>query len=191
MSHRPNIDQLKIRTVMQRCSNADVFIEDSSCGHLASGIVALVGFSYSGDHCAVELLEQINQLDSKLRSQMFAGVFERWWSKVAQLRLFTDEAGKMNLSLFQMPDTYGVYLVSQFTLFADLKKGHRPGFSGALSAPLAQICFEQLVEYVRHNMTGRPVCSGQFGADMRVSFINEGPVTLMFDYSVSEGFVNL
>ncbi len=186
-----SLDSIHIRTVLQRCSSADVYIQGKTRGHLKAGLVALVGFSSEGQESAVELLEQLQQAEQKAKSQLFVGVFEKWWAKVSQLRLFSDETGKMNQSLMQMPEEFGIYLVSQFTLFADIKRGNRPGFSSALSAGLAELCFEQLVEYVSQRSSGRPVLSGIFAADMKVSFVNEGPVTLMFDFSPSTGFVSL
>lgn len=185
------LKNLRVRTVLQRCSNADVFIAGETRGQLKSGLIALVGFSLAGDESADALLERIVSCEPQARASLFSDTYGRWWSKVSQLRLFSDDAGKMNLSLLQMPNDCGIYLVSQFTLFADIRKGNRPGFSGALSASLAKVCFEQLVGFVAQNCLGRPNHSGVFGTDMRVSFVNEGPVTIMFDYSAAEGFVVL
>jgi D-tyrosyl-tRNA(Tyr) deacylase len=187
----PSLEHIQIRTVLQRCSDADVFIDGESRGHLNSGLIALIGFSSKSRELTSGLLEELQNSTLNVKSKVFADLFGKWWAKVSQLRLFADEFGKMNLSLTQMPENFGMYLVSQFTLFADVKKGNRPGFSNALDAPLAQLCFEQLVDYVCQKSSERPIYSGVFGTDMRVSFVNEGPVTIMFDFSTIEGFVSL
>ena len=184
-------DHIRIRTVLQRCSDAHVSIAGQTRGNLKSGLVALIGFSTQNREDTSKLLSQLHQLTPAMQSKAFADFFGKWWTKVSQLRLFSDEAGKMNLCLMQMPEEFGIYLVSQFTLFAEVKKGNRPGFSNALDASLAQLYFDQLVAYVSQSCSGRPILSGVFAADMRVSFVNEGPVTIMLDYSLSEGIVSL
>lgn len=97
--------------------------------------------------------------------------------KVSALRVFSDEAGKMNLNIKQVDGE--ILLVSQFTLYADTRRGNRPGFSGA-AAPAEG---ERLYEFVRDQFAaeGIPVKTGEFGADMQVALINDGPVTIMLD----------
>lgn len=185
------LDGLKIRTVLQRCRDADVVIDGVTRGRLDAGLLALVGFSGLSESQSAELLETLLELRDDQRAQEFAILYERWWNKVSQMRLFADDAGRMNLSLQQMSAEYGLYLVSQFTLFADIRKGNRPSFTNALNASLAQLCFEQLTGFVGIRNADRPTFSGRFGADMQISFVNEGPVTILFDFSLTEGIVPL
>ncbi|MEN9809575.1 MAG: hypothetical protein RLZZ488_1142 [Pseudomonadota bacterium] len=182
---------LKIRTVVQRGVNAEVCIDGVSRGLLQSGLVLLVGFSQEGDALPPETAERVESATAKERAELLQPLFQKWWDKLAQLRIFPDDQGRMNFSLLQQPQQCGVYLVSQFTLFADLRKGNRPGFSAALSAPVAKYCFAQLIEFVTAQAAGRPVFSGVFAADMKVTLTNDGPVTLLFDCSLNKGIVAL
>jgi D-tyrosyl-tRNA(Tyr) deacylase len=97
--------------------------------------------------------------------------------KIPQLRLFTDEQGKMNLSV----DQFGgqLLVVSQFTLCADLRKGNRPSFNPAAPPELAEALYESFVEQLRAQ--GYTVQTGRFGASMKVQYVNEGPVTIVVD----------
>ena len=98
-------------------------------------------------------------------------------AKLVKLRVFRDEAGKMNLSL---RDTGGaVLVVSQFTLSADTSRGNRPGFSGAADPATGERLYEAFAQAMRDE--GVPVATGRFGADMAVSLVNDGPVTIMVD----------
>lgn len=99
-------------------------------------------------------------------------------AKIAQTRIFADESGKMNRSLLEAGR--GALLVSQFTLYADVRKGRRPSFVGAAPGDVASPRFERLVEAVRAQGV-HPVATGVFGADMQVSLCNDGPVTLVLD----------
>lgn len=102
---------------------------------------------------------------------------EKAMEKVALLRVFEDEAGKMNLSV---RDVQGeVLLVSQFTLYGDAKKGNRPSFSEAERPERADALYEHAVSYLRS--LGVPVKTGVFGADMQISQHNDGPVTIIFE----------
>ena len=96
--------------------------------------------------------------------------------KVAHVRVFSDEAGKMNLSIDQVGGAFLV--ISQFTLYADLKK-RRPGFSHAAKPEIAAPLYERFMEDLRQK--GFAVEHGEFGADMKVASVNDGPVTLLFD----------
>ena len=98
--------------------------------------------------------------------------------KIARMRIFEDDAGNMNLAL---ADIGGETLViSQFTLHASTKKGNRPSFTRAARPEQALPLYELFIEKIR-DMTGKPVASGQFGASMQVSLINDGPVTIWID----------
>lgn len=98
---------------------------------------------------------------------------ERAVEKVLKLRIFGDSAGKMNLNLEQSGGS--VLVVSQFTLCADLSQGNRPGFKRALRPDLAKILYEEMIAHFKSRNID--VASGQFGADMKVSLINDGPAT--------------
>ncbi len=95
-------------------------------------------------------------------------------AKVLGLRIFADAAGKMNLDLATVGG--GLLVVSQFTLAADTSRGHRPGFSGAAGADLARRLYERALSTARR--LHHPVACGEFGADMQVSLVNDGPVTI-------------
>ncbi len=179
-------ESIVLRTVLQRCAHAEVVIDGVSRGVLSSGFVLLIGFGHLLELPA-EDASQFLALSSEQRSELLRPLFAKWWDKLSQLRVFSDEQGRMNLSLQQQPESAGLYLVSQFTLFADLRKGNRPSFSGALPARLAQVCFDDFVAFVSEQARSRPVFSGVFAADMKVSLVNDGPVTMLFDCSLANG----
>lgn len=144
-----------MRVVLQRVKHASVTIDGSVHGEIKQGFLALVG---------------ITNDDTK-------EIVEKLAKKCAQLRVFEDEAGKLNLGL---SDIQGEVLsISQFTLYADCKKGRRPGFEKAakpdLAKPLYEYFNEQLESYDIH------VETGVFGADMKVDLLNDGPVTILLD----------
>jgi D-tyrosyl-tRNA(Tyr) deacylase len=101
-------------------------------------------------------------------------IADRLIAKVLGLRIFADGAGKMNLDLAAVDG--GLLVVSQFTLAADTSRGHRPGFSGAAGAELGRRLYERALATARR--LHREVASGEFGADMQVSLVNDGPVTI-------------
>lgn len=111
------------------------------------------------------------------------GTVARVAAKIARLRIFEDEAGKMNLSVL---DTGGeVLVVSQFTLAADIRRGNRPGFSGAAPPDLGERLYLAFCEELRKS--GLRVATGRFGARMRVHLVNDGPVTIWVDSAVLAG----
>lgn len=144
-----------MRILLQRISEAWVDIAGSATPKAGAGLLALVGFQ-QGDGGA--LLEPMA-------------------SKMVNLRIFDDGRGRMNLSLL---DSDGdLVLVSQFTLYADCRKGRRPGFSGALKPEEAAVLFDEFAAFC---LTWRPsLIRGEFGADMKVHLVNDGPVTLLLD----------
>lgn len=144
-----------MRVVIQKTRAASVSIEGQVVGQIDQGYVLLVGFAHGDqqedcDYCA---------------------------KKVAKMRLFEDEAGKINLSLDQVGGS--ILSISQFTLYAATRKGNRPGFSQAADPAIAQDLYEYFNQQLRSY--GYQVETGQFGADMLVQIANEGPVTILLD----------
>lgn len=145
-----------MRVVVQRCSRAEVRIDGSSVGKIGQGFMLLVG---------------ITETDTTAEADLLA-------KKIAQLRVFEDEAGKMNLAI---RDVGGAILsISQFTLYADCRKGNRPSFIRAARPEQASPLYDYFNETLRTTY-GLTVETGRFGADMKVDFINDGPVTILLD----------
>ena len=145
-----------MKIVIQRVQSASVVIEDSTVGAIKQGLLLLVGV---GPEDTKEDLEYAVR-------------------KIVNMRIFSDEDGKMNLSV---KDIGGQILsISQFTLFADTKKGNRPSFTGAASPEAANKLYEEFNEILRTEY-GLIVETGEFGADMQVSLVNDGPVTILLD----------
>ena len=147
-----------MRVVVQRCSRAEVRIDGTVVGTIGRGFMLLVG---------------VTDGDTKVEADVIA-------KKVAQMRVFEDEQGKMNLSLHEVGGA--VLSISQFTLYADCKKGNRPSFIKAARPETAEPLYDYLNE-VLHTQYGLQVETGRFGADMKVDFINDGPVTILLDSS--------
>ena len=144
-----------MRVVLQRVSHASVTVEEKVIGQIQRGFLLLVGVTHDD---AMEDMEYLVR-------------------KIVQMRIFEDEEGKLNRSI---QDIGGEILsVSQFTLYADTKKGNRPSFSKAAPGDVAIEMFEQFNGLLRK--TGIPVETGQFGADMKVELLNDGPVTILLD----------
>ena len=144
-----------MRVVLQRVAHASVTVEEKVIGKIQRGFLLLVGVTHDDEKEDMEYLVR----------------------KIVQMRIFEDEEGKLNRSI---QDIGGVILsVSQFTLYADTKKGNRPSFSKAAPGDVALEMFEQFNGLLRE--TGVPVETGQFGADMKVELLNDGPVTILLD----------
>ena len=144
-----------MRVVLQRVSHASVTVEEKVIGKIERGFLLLVGVTHDD---AMEDMEYLIR-------------------KIVQMRIFEDEEGKLNRSI---QDIGGEILsVSQFTLYAETKKGNRPSFSKAAPGDVAIEMFEQFNGLLRD--TGVPVETGQFGADMKVELLNDGPVTILLD----------
>lgn len=144
-----------MRVVVQRCSQAQVCVEDRVVGAIKKGFVLLVGIA---EH---DTQEDIDYLVNK----------------IAQLRIFEDDAQKMNLSI---QDVSGAILsISQFTLLANTKKGNRPSFVEAAQPEKAKAFYEKFNAQLREK--GLVVETGIFGANMQVSLTNDGPVTIVYD----------
>ncbi|UUX51569.1 D-aminoacyl-tRNA deacylase [Nisaea acidiphila] len=144
-----------MRVLLQRVSEAAVRVDGEIVGEIGHGLLALV--------CAVDG-------DGEAEAEKLA-------AKTAKLRIFEDEAGKMNRSVADVGG--GVLVVSQFTLAADTRKGNRPSFIAAAAPEIAN----PLVEHFGRTLeaVGLPVAKGRFAADMKVSLINDGPITIWLD----------
>ncbi len=146
-----------MKIVIQRVSQASVTIDGKIAGAIQQGLLLLVGI------CPEDGQEDI---DYAVR-------------KISQMRIFSDDADKMNLSV---QDVGGQILsISQFTLYADTKKGNRPTFTGAAKPDLATQLYDQFNQQLAQIV---PVQTGEFGADMKVSLVNDGPVTIVLDTKV-------
>ena len=143
-----------MKAVVTRVKEASVTIEGACRGKIGTGFLVLLGVGPDDTEHEAERLAE----------------------KICNLRVFEDEAGKMNLSLEAVGGK--LLVVSQFTLYADLKS-RRPGFSKAAKPDLAKPLYERFMEECRTR--GFTVEHGEFGADMQVASINDGPVTLLFD----------
>jgi D-tyrosyl-tRNA(Tyr) deacylase len=150
-----------MRLLIQRVAEASVEVSGARVASIPMGFLVLAGFGPDDGPLAPESL---------------------WWKamveKLPKLRVFPDEAGKMNLSLDEAGGE--VLLVSQFTLYADCRKGLRPSFSTAAPPDVARALFDRLCSEVEALLPGR-VRRGVFGADMSVALTNSGPVTIMLD----------
>lgn len=145
-----------MRIVLQRCSRAEVRIDGNIVGQIGKGFVLLVG---------------ITDGDSTAEADYLA-------KKVAQMRVFEDAEGKMNLGLKEVDGS--ILSISQFTLYADCRKGNRPSFIRAARPEVAEPLYEYFNQQLRTEY-GLQVETGRFGADMKVDFINDGPVTIILD----------
>ena len=150
-----------MRAVLQRVSEASVVVSGEVIGKIAGGLLVLAGFE---------------EADTQADLQWMA-------KKIVQQRIFGDAEGKMNLSVL---DTGGdILVISQFTLFASTRKGNRPSFIRSAPPAVSIPLYEQFIDYVSQAL-GKPVQTGSFGADMKVTLCNDGPVTIVMDTSNKE-----
>lgn len=150
-----------MRILIQRVREASVVVAGNTVGAIGHGLLVLLG---------IEVSDTEEDMDWLCR-------------KLSQLRIFSDEAGLMNLSI---QDISGDFLViSQFTLHASTKKGNRPSYIKAARPEAAIPLYEAFVAHLRQ-CSGRPVATGIFGADMQVSLVNDGPVTIWMDSKMKE-----
>lgn len=145
-----------MRIIIQRTSQAEVRIDDQVVGQIGKGFLLLVGVT-DGD----------TQADADYLAK-----------KVAQMRIFEDADGKMNLSLHEVDGQ--ILSISQFTLYADCRHGNRPSFIQAARPEVAEPLYDYFNEVLRSKYDLH-VETGRFGADMKVDFINDGPVTIILD----------
>ncbi len=148
-----------MRLILQRVSAASVRVAGDIVGEIDTGLLVLVGFgAEDGD--------------------VLSAVIQKMIEKMLDLRIFSDDAGKMNKSVKDIGG--GILLVSQFTLYASCRKGRRPSFSDAASPQTAAQLFDLFVADVAQRHDGK-TAQGVFGADMDVSLTNQGPVTIVLD----------
>lgn len=146
-----------MRIVIQRCLSASVAIGGEIKGQIGPGMMILLG---------IEDADTDEDIDWLCR-------------KIVALRIFNDADGVMNLPITEVPDS-GILLVSQFTLMASTKKGNRPSYIRASKPDIAVPMYERFISRLTQ-LFGKEVQTGQFGADMQVSLVNDGPVTILID----------
>lgn len=151
-----NLQKKTMRVVVQRVNKSQLFIENKLFSSIGKGLMVLVGFE------EFDTQEDVDWTAAKL----------------AGLRIFSDEEGKMNLDVNQIGGE--VLIVSQFTLFAATKKGNRPSFIRSAKPELAIPLYENFINKLC-GLINKPIQTGQFGADMQIELVNDGPVTLFID----------
>jgi len=142
--------------VVQRVAEATVVIEVRTKSKIGKGLLILLGIEDADGEEDIEWLS----------------------SKLVGLRIFNDQEGVMNVNV--KDDGGEILLVSQFTLHASTKKGNRPSYIKAAKPPIAIPLYEKMIDRLTQEM-GKPVQTGEFGADMKISLINDGPVTILID----------
>jgi len=145
-----------MRAILQRVTQASCTVDGKITGEIKTGFLVLLGVE---DADTTEDLQWLAQ-------------------KIASMRVFGDENGLMNKSLADVGGD--ILLISQFTLFASTKKGNRPGFTRAARPDKAIPMYEQMIKELEQ-LTGKKVATGIFGADMKISLLNDGPVTIIID----------
>ena len=144
-----------MRAVLQRVSRAEVTVEGKQVAAIGRGYLVLLGVTHGDDDSDARYIAD----------------------KIASLRLFEDEAGKINRGITDIDGA--VLVVSQFTLYADCRKGRRPSFTDAAPPEVADRLYQRVAEMLRE--AGLPVQTGVFGAHMQVALVNDGPVTILLD----------
>lgn len=146
-----------MRLLIQRVSRAKVTVSGEITGEIGHGLLIFVGIGHNDDIARVKEMTE----------------------KVIKLRIFEDEAGKMNLDVTSRGGS--VLVVSQFTLYGDARKGNRPSFIDAARPEQAKELYERFVSELRERMSTERVAEGQFGAMMDVELVNDGPVTIWLE----------
>ncbi len=150
-----------MRAVIQRVAEAKVSVAGVVKGAIRNGLLVLLA---------------VEEADASEDIEWLSG-------KIARLRVFRDEDGVMNRSVQEVQG--GILVVSQFTLFASTKKGNRPSYSRSARPEIAVPLYEKFIQRLAQDL-GRPVETGEFGADMRVNLTNDGPVTIIIDSKTRE-----
>ena len=146
-----------MRALVQRVERAQVEVDGAVTGSCGAGYLVLLGVAPTDDEALAE----------------------RLWRKLSALRVFEDEAGKTNRSLADVGGS--VLVVSQFTLYADARRGNRPSFTGAARPELAERLYERFCDLAEADLGAARVGRGVFGAHMLVSLVNDGPFTVLLD----------
>lgn len=150
-----------MRALVQRVAHAQVDVEGKTVGKIDQGLMVLLGITHEDEEKDIQYLVK----------------------KLIKLRIFNDEAGKMNLSVEDISG--GMLVISQFTLFANSKKGNRPSYIRSAPPDVSIPMYEKFLAHLRSQFAG-PVETGEFGAEMKVSLLNDGPVTIMLDSKMPE-----
>lgn len=150
-----------MRAVLQRVSKASVSVNDLVVGEINHGILVLLG---------------VAENDTTDDAQWLC-------AKIAGMRIFNDQDGKMNCSILETGGD--ILVISQFTLFASIKKGNRPSFMASAKPEIAIPLYENVLLQLS-SILGKPIQSGQFGAHMNVHLVNDGPVTIIIDSKTKE-----
>ncbi len=150
-----------MRAVIQRVSQASCAVEGKITGQIETGFMVLLGIEDADNDDDVCWLAQ----------------------KIANMRIFSDENGAMNRALSEVNGN--ILLISQFTLYASTKKGNRPGFTRSAKPDVAIPLYEKVIAELG-KVTGKNIQTGIFGADMKVSLVNDGPVTIIMDTKSKE-----
>ncbi|HEY0245157.1 MAG TPA: D-aminoacyl-tRNA deacylase [Mucilaginibacter sp.] len=145
-----------MRAVIQRVSGASCKVDSEITGEIKTGLLVLLGIEDADTDDDLQWLAQ----------------------KITGMRIFSDENGLMNKALADIDGD--ILLISQFTLFAQTKKGNRPSFIKAAKPDKAIPLYEQMIQTLK-DLTGKKIATGIFGADMKVSLVNDGPVTIIMD----------
>lgn len=149
-----------MRAIIQRVTQASVTVEQQLAGSIRNGLLILLGIEDADTDDDIKKLA----------------------SKIVHLRIFNDSGGVMNHSVKDVDGD--ILVVSQFTLFADTRKGNRPSYIRASKGPFAIPMYEKMIMALSNEL-GKPVSKGIFGADMKVSLVNDGPVTIFIDTKAS------
>jgi D-tyrosyl-tRNA(Tyr) deacylase len=150
-----------MRAVIQRVTRANVTIQNTVKGKIGRGLLVLVA---------------VEETDGPEDIEWLSG-------KIVRLRIFADDGGLMNRSVQEVGGE--ILLISQFTLFASTKKGNRPSYTRSAPPPIAIPIYEAFIQKLTADL-GKPIQTGEFGADMQVELLNDGPVTIMIDSKLRE-----
>ena len=149
-------NKIKMRAVIQRVSQSNVKVSGEVIGEIKGGLMVLVSF-----------VDEDNDTD-----------LEWMTKKIGNLRIFNDDEGKMNRSIQDVDGD--ILLISQFTLHGSTKKGNRPSFIKAAKPDIANVMYEKFIKILEQSL-GKEIQTGEFGGDMKVSLINDGPTTIIID----------
>jgi D-aminoacyl-tRNA deacylase len=152
-----------MRVVIQRVLNASVTVQNIVKGRIENGLLLFVGFSHN------DTIEDLQWL----------------CNKIIHMRIFSDDEGKMNLSLIDK--NAELLVVSQFTLYALTQKGNRPSFINAAKPEQAKMLYEYCINYFEQCLN-KKIEQGEFGADMKINLLNDGPVTIIMDSNDKSNF---